>query len=65
MCGCPFACVLSDHDGKGATRAAEWLDAANHPFATFSAPGLPIGTIEVEPVLARVRAALAAGAATR
>jgi ADP-heptose:LPS heptosyltransferase len=60
MCGCPFACVVSDHDREGPLRAAEWLDAANLPFATLSRPGEPIGTVAVEPVLAHVHAALAA-----
>lgn len=60
MCGCPFACVISDHDGEGPIRAAEWLDAANRPLATLSRPGEAIGTVAVEPVLGRTRAALAA-----
>lgn len=60
MCGCPFACVLSDHDLRGPRVADEWLDAANRPFATLSAPGEPIETIALEPVLERTRAALAA-----
>ena len=60
MCGCPFACVMSDHDRNGAVRAAEWIDAANRTFATLSPPGEPIGAVGVEPVLRQVRAALGA-----
>jgi ADP-heptose:LPS heptosyltransferase len=63
MCGCPFACVVSDHDGEGAIRAAEWLDAANRPLASLPAAGQPIGAVGVDAVRGRAREALAAGAA--
>lgn len=59
MCGCPFACVISDHDGEGAIRADEWLDAANRALATIGAPGGAIGTIPVAGVLERTQRALA------
>ncbi len=65
MCGCPFACVMSDHDRRGALRTAEWIDAANRPFTTLSPPGAPLGAAAGEPVAERVRAALAAGDAAR
>jgi ADP-heptose:LPS heptosyltransferase len=63
MCGCPFACVMGDHDHEGAIRAAEWLDAANRPLASLPGAGEPIGAVTLEAVLDRVRAALAAGEA--
>jgi ADP-heptose:LPS heptosyltransferase len=59
MCGCPFACVMGDHDGHGAIRAAEWIDEPSLPFTSFPATGEPIGEVGVETVLERVRAALA------
>jgi hypothetical protein len=54
LCGCPFTCVLSDHDGRGLRCADEWLDAANRPYAVLSDPGRPITEVKVETVLASV-----------
>ncbi|PIU20422.1 MAG: hypothetical protein COT18_02345 [Elusimicrobia bacterium CG08_land_8_20_14_0_20_59_10] len=55
MCGRPYACVMSDHDGRGERRAAEWLDAPNRPFAVLSPPGAPISAVRVETVLGTVK----------
>lgn len=60
MCGCPFACVMSDHDGGAAVRIAEWIDAPNREHAIRSAPGESIDRVPVEAVAERVRSLLAA-----
>jgi len=51
MCGCPFTCVMSDYDGRGARRADEWIDAPNRPFTVFSRTGEQISSVKVETVL--------------
>lgn len=60
MCGCPFTCVISDHDGRGARCADEWLDAPNRGFAAFPRPGAHISSVKVETVLELVRKRLPA-----
>lgn len=50
MCGCPYVCVMSNHDGRAASRAAEWVDTANRPFVQTSQRGEPITAIPVERV---------------
>jgi ADP-heptose:LPS heptosyltransferase len=51
MCGCPFTCIISDHDGRGAHCADEWIDAPNRAFAAFSGPGEHISSVKAETVL--------------
>ena len=63
MCGVPFTCVMSDHDGRGPRRADEWLDFPNVPYAVFSTPGTPISTVKAETVLNTVRKMLQARSA--
>ena len=58
MCGCPYVCVMSNHDGQAADRAAEWVDTANHPFVQTSQRGEPITAIPVELVAAALERAL-------
>ncbi len=60
MCGCPFACVMGDHDRRGSTRAAEWVDAPNHAYLSLPRPGEPIDAVSVDAAAERVRAALGA-----
>jgi len=60
MCGAPFVCVVSDHDGEGAIRADEWLDARSRGWAVIGAPGAPIADVPVARVRERVLAMLAA-----
>jgi len=60
MCGCPYVCVMSDHDGAGPTRIAEWVDEPNRAFAVTPATGADIRTIPAARVAERVgRAATA------
>ncbi|HTR96477.1 MAG TPA: glycosyltransferase family 9 protein [Candidatus Acidoferrales bacterium] len=59
MCGCPFACVMSDHDGEAKLRVAEWIDAPWRGLASVSAPGRPIADVAPEVVAANVRRMLA------
>ena len=50
MCGCPYVCVMSDHDGQAGDRVAEWVDTANRPFVQTSPRGEPITAIPVDRV---------------
>ncbi|HEY5997727.1 MAG TPA: glycosyltransferase family 9 protein [bacterium] len=59
MCGCPYVCVMSDHDARAPQRTLEWLDAPNRPLAQVSPPGAPITAVPVEPVAAAVQRASA------
>lgn len=61
MCGVPFVCVMSDRDGRGPERRAEWIDAGNHPLSVLSRPGEPLASVEPVEVLAAVERALARG----
>ncbi len=51
MCGCPFTCVMSDKNGRGARCADEWVDAPNRGFVAFGRPGEHISTVTVGTVL--------------
>ncbi len=55
MCGCPFACVMSDHDGQARARIAEWIDTPNLPHAVASEPGRAIDTVPVDHVARAVQ----------
>ena len=57
MCGCPYVCVMSNHDGRAADRTAEWVDTANRPFVQTSQRGEPITAIPVERVAAALERA--------
>lgn len=57
MCGCPYVCVMSNHDGRAADRAAEWVDTANLPFVLTSQRGEAITTIPVERVASAILSA--------
>lgn len=58
MCGARFTCVVSDHDGEGAIRADEWIDARSRGWAVIGAPGAPIADVPVARVRERVIAML-------
>lgn len=60
MCGAKFACVVSDHDGEGAIRADEWIDARSRGWAVIGAPGAPIADVPVSRVRERTIAMLGA-----
>ncbi len=65
MCGAKFVCVVSDHDGEGAMRADEWIDARSRSWAVISAPGTTAASVPVERVRERVIAMLAERRAPR
>jgi ADP-heptose:LPS heptosyltransferase len=54
MCGCPYVCVMSDHDRRAPGRVLEWIDTANRPLARVSPPGEPITAVTVAQVAAAV-----------
>lgn len=54
MCGCPYVCVMANHDGTAQQRIDEWVDTSNRPFAVTSAAPADIKTIPVDEVVGRV-----------
>jgi ADP-heptose:LPS heptosyltransferase len=54
MCGCPYACIMANHDGTAGRRIAEWVDETNRPFAVTTRTAGDIKSIPVQAVVARV-----------
>jgi ADP-heptose:LPS heptosyltransferase len=51
MAGCPYACVMTNHDGRAQERILEWVDAPNRPFAVTTDTPADIRAIPLEAVL--------------
>jgi ADP-heptose:LPS heptosyltransferase len=51
MAGCPYACVMTNHDGRAPERILEWVDAPNRPFAVTTETPADIREVPLEAVL--------------
>jgi ADP-heptose:LPS heptosyltransferase len=51
MAGCPYVCVMTNHDGRAPERILEWVDGPNRPFAVTTETPADIRAIPLEAVL--------------